>query len=290
MAARAGAGRSRAARRDAVAQALRAARRSRRPRGGIHDRRRAPHAAARFRGRLDGDARDRRRHDPRPSSCEPPRADRGNRDRDRSRAAPRRRTISRSRSWTTGRSRSRRRARPRAATRSCAAGARAGGRRFARVPSRSCPTAPRRTRFARSCTNALARSPTTPRDSSPTAIPNGSTRCASARGACARACRSSRRSPGSACVGPVVAEIRWLAGVLGAARDWDVLAVETMPPLAAALAQDPAAARRLEATRPQHRRAPARGAQRRTRGRALAALPAAAAHDRRTLRAAGIRR
>jgi inorganic triphosphatase YgiF len=38
-----------------------------------------------------------------------------------------------------------------------------------------------------------------------------------------------------------VAETRWLAGILGAARDWDVLADATMAPLAEALAKEPAA-------------------------------------------------
>ena len=63
---------------------------------------------------------------------------------------------------------------------------------------------------------------------------------------------------GRACVAPVVAEVRWLAGVLGAARDWDVLAGETLPPLAAALAHDPSAAagwKRLARSIGVHRRA-----------------------------------
>jgi len=63
---------------------------------------------------------------------------------------------------------------------------------------------------------------------------------------------------GRACVAPVVAEVRWLAGVLGAARDWDVLAVETLPPLAAALARDPSAGvgwKRLARSIAAHRRA-----------------------------------
>ncbi len=47
---------------------------------------------------------------------------------------------------------------------------------------------------------------------------------------------------GRARVASLVDEVRWLAGILGAARDWDVLAVETMPPLAAALAPGPLAA------------------------------------------------
>jgi triphosphatase len=40
----------------------------------------------------------------------------------------------------------------------------------------------------------------------------------------------------------VVAETKWLAGVLGRARDWDVFTVETLPPLRAGVADDEAAA------------------------------------------------
>ncbi len=40
----------------------------------------------------------------------------------------------------------------------------------------------------------------------------------------------------------VVAETKWLAGVLGEARDWDVFAVETLPPLRKGIAHDEAAA------------------------------------------------
>lgn len=46
---------------------------------------------------------------------------------------------------------------------------------------------------------------------------------------------------GSERVAPLAKEIRWLARVLGRARDWDVLATETLSPLGAALASDPAA-------------------------------------------------
>jgi triphosphatase len=46
-------------------------------------------------------------------------------------------------------------------------------------------------------------------------------------------------------VAPLVKEARWLAAILGKARDWDVLASETLSPLAAALAQDPAARKDL---------------------------------------------
>lgn len=39
-------------------------------------------------------------------------------------------------------------------------------------------------------------------------------------------------------VAPLVKEVRWLASILGTARDWDVFATETLSPLAAALDQD----------------------------------------------------
>jgi inorganic triphosphatase YgiF len=38
---------------------------------------------------------------------------------------------------------------------------------------------------------------------------------------------------------PLIAEIRWLAQALGHSRDWDVFAVETLPPFAAQFAADP---------------------------------------------------
>jgi len=63
---------------------------------------------------------------------------------------------------------------------------------------------------------------------------------------------------GRALVAPLVTEVRWLAGTLGAARDWDVFATETLPPLAAAVAKDPKAApglRRLSRTIGARRRA-----------------------------------
>lgn len=63
---------------------------------------------------------------------------------------------------------------------------------------------------------------------------------------------------GRALIAPLVAEVRWLAATLGAARDWDVLATETLPPLAAAVAKDPKAApgvKRLSRTIGTRRRA-----------------------------------
>ncbi len=39
-------------------------------------------------------------------------------------------------------------------------------------------------------------------------------------------------------LGPVLAEVKWLAGLLGKARDWDIFVTETLPPLAAWFARD----------------------------------------------------
>ncbi len=76
------------------------------------------------------------------------------------------------------------------------------------------------------------------RGSSPTTTPNGCTRCGSARGDCARACHSvAVRAASATLVEPAIAEVKWLAGVLGTARDWDVFARETLPPLTAWFAQ-----------------------------------------------------
>jgi len=41
---------------------------------------------------------------------------------------------------------------------------------------------------------------------------------------------------------PVVAEVKWLAAILGKARDWDVFVTETLPPLSAWFANDASAA------------------------------------------------
>ncbi len=63
---------------------------------------------------------------------------------------------------------------------------------------------------------------------------------------------------------PLLAEIKWLAGILGAARDWDVLATETLPAATAGCDADPvaaASARRL-AARVARRRRSARSAAR----------------------------
>ena len=142
----------------------------------------------------------------------------------------------------------------------------------------------RRRAARRSRASACTRSPRTRRDSSPTTIPNGFTRCASARGDCARASRSSRRSRPPTLLDPVVAEVKWLAGVLGTARDWDVF-----------VTRDAAAARRVVRARSRARRrasggcARARRARRRgrarrcARGGRLAALSAPVAGRRGSL-------
>jgi len=41
---------------------------------------------------------------------------------------------------------------------------------------------------------------------------------------------------------PVVAEVKWLATILGKARDWDVFVTETLPPLSAWFARDASSA------------------------------------------------
>ena len=58
-------------------------------------------------------------------------------------------------------------------------------------------------------------------------------------------------------IDPVVAEVKWLATILGRARDWDVFMTETLPPLAAWFARDARAApgiRRLRARAAARRR------------------------------------
>ena len=47
----------------------------------------------------------------------------------------------------------------------------------------------------------------------------------------------------------VIDETKWLAGALGTARDWDVFAEQTLPPLAAEVAHDPAVAAGLQRLR-----------------------------------------
>ena len=134
--------------------------------------------------------RDRRRGDPHASSGGPPRPARRDRDRDRSRRRRRRvRPRARAHGRLAPRGR-RRRARQHAATRWCTAGreswrrARSRGLRGVRAgrPGGGCAS------FDRAGCLRI-RSPPMPPVSSPTAIPNGCTRCASAPAGCARACR-----------------------------------------------------------------------------------------------------
>ena len=70
---------------------------------------------------------------------------------------------------------------------------------------------------------------------------------------------------------PPVAEIRWLARILGAARDWDVFVAETLPPLSARYAQHPgmAALTRSAAKRREAANRVARRAVRSARGQGL---------------------
>jgi inorganic triphosphatase YgiF len=55
-------------------------------------------------------------------------------------------------------------------------------------------------------------------------------------------------------VEPVIAEVKWLAGVLGKARDWDVFVTETLPPLTAWFAGDSKAAPGMRRLRERARR------------------------------------
>ncbi len=67
----------------------------------------------------------------------------------------------------------------------------------------------------------------------------------------------------SATLDPVASEVKWLATILGTARDWDVFLTETLPPLAAWFAHDANAAaglRRLRARAAARRRAARRDA------------------------------
>jgi inorganic triphosphatase YgiF len=66
-----------------------------------------------------------------------------------------------------------------------------------------------------------------------------------------------------AAIDPLMVELKWLAGSLGAARDWDVFATETVPAFAAQFAADPARV-------PEIRRLRARIATRRHAARAAA--------------------
>jgi inorganic triphosphatase YgiF len=74
----------------------------------------------------------------------------------------------------------------------------------------------------------------------------------------------------AAALDPVVAEVKWLAGILGAARNWDVFVTETLPPLAAWFARDAGAAAGLTRLRA---RAAARRRAARSDARAAVASP-----------------
>jgi inorganic triphosphatase YgiF len=74
----------------------------------------------------------------------------------------------------------------------------------------------------------------------------------------------------SAALDFIVTEVKWLAGVLGTARDWDVFINETLPPLTAALARDATTAAALKRLRA---RALARGRAARAAARDAIASP-----------------
>ncbi len=275
-------------RRDAVAQALRARAEAWRARAGVHDRRRAPHAAARVSGRLDGDARDRRRHDPRPPTAGPPAADRGNRDRGRPGAPRRRRTTSRSRSSTTGRSRSRRRARRRAATRSCMAVRPAGMRRCARDTVAFAPEGPAEDALraiVQECAAADRRQRRWPRRRRRSRMgpPDAHRHAAAALVPVARrddrrAARASRRSLRK-CGGSPESSARRGTGTSSSSRR-----CRRSPRRSRRIRPRRAGWKRLARSIAAHRRAARSAAREAVRSRAL---PAAAAGDRRALRAPG---
>ncbi len=78
----------------------------------------------------------------------------------------------------------------------------------------------------------------------------------------------------------LVADVKWLAGILGAARDWDVFVRETLPPLAAWFARD-------RATAPGLKRLRARAEARRRLARAAAREAVGSARFQKTLLAGG---
>ena len=80
---------------------------------------------------------------------------------------------------------------------------------------------------------------------------------------------------------PLTAEVKWLATLLGTARDWDVFATETLPPLAAWFARDPSAAPGIKRLRD-------RAARRRRDARKSARDGVASARFQRLLLAGGL--
>jgi inorganic triphosphatase YgiF len=85
----------------------------------------------------------------------------------------------------------------------------------------------------------------------------------------------------SAALDDVLAETKWLADVLGSARDWDVFVRETLPPLAAGVAQDAATSAGLK-------RLCARAEARRRVARAAAKSAAGSARFQRLLLSGGL--
>jgi inorganic triphosphatase YgiF len=90
-----------------------------------------------------------------------------------------------------------------------------------------------------------------------------------------------RRYASSAALDDLIAETKWLAGVLGSARDWDVFVRETLPPLAAGVAQDVATTAGLTRLR-------ARAEARRRVARAAAKSAAGSARFQRLLLSGGL--
>src|SRR5436190_16794529 len=80
---------------------------------------------------------------------------------------------------------------------------------------------------------------------------------------------------------PLIAEVKWLAALLGEARDWDVFVTETLPPLAAGFARDVSAAPGIKRLRD-------RAARRRREARKAAREGVASPRYQRLLLAAGV--
>ena len=84
-----------------------------------------------------------------------------------------------------------------------------------------------------------------------------------------------------AAVEPLIAEVKWLAALLGEARDWDVFVTQTLPPLAAWFARDASAAPGIKRLRD-------RAARRRRDARKAAREGVASPRFQRLLLAAGL--
>jgi inorganic triphosphatase YgiF len=97
-----------------------------------------------------------------------------------------------------------------------------------------------------------------------------------------RSCLSlMKRFSADADMEPLVAEVRWLATLLGTARDWDVFVTETLPPLSAWFARDASAAPGIKRLRD-------RAARRRRSARKRAREGVASPRFQRLLLAAGL--